>query len=308
MPSAVEELLSILDLEQLEHNLFRGRSPQTGWQRVFGGQVIAQALVAAQRTVEPDRYVHSLHGYFMLGGDPAVPIIYEVDRIRDGKSFATRRVVAIQHGRAIFSLSASFQFDEPGLDHAAAMPEGVPSPDSLLSESELIANFIDHVPEAVRRYWQRERAIEFKPVSLTHYMTREILPPKQNMWIRMTGPIPNDRALQAAVLAYLSDMTLLDTSLFAHGRSIFDPDVMPASLDHSMWFHRPHKLDDWFLYSQDSPNASGARGFTRGSIFASDGALVASVAQEGLIRIRKSDTEGRNPPNNSSVSPDMPRK
>jgi acyl-CoA thioesterase-2 len=289
MSSAVEELISILDLETLEHNLFRGRSPQSGWQRVFGGQVIGQALVAAQRTVEPDRHVHSLHCYFMRPGDPAVPIIYEVDRIRDGSSFTTRRVVAIQHGHAIFSLSASFQVDEPGLEHIIEMPEGVPAPDTLLSEKELIAQFIDHVPEAVRKYWQRERPIEFKPVSLTHYMTREKLPPKQNVWIRTTGPVPDDRALQAAVLAYLSDMTLLDTSLFAHGRSIFDPDIQVASLDHAMWFHRPHKFDDWFLYSQDSPNSSGARGLTRGSIYASDGTLVASVAQEGLIRLRPKD-------------------
>jgi len=289
MSSAVEELISILDLETLEHNLFRGRSPQSGWQRVFGGQVIGQALVAAQRTVEPDRHVHSLHCYFMRPGDPAVPIIYEVDRIRDGSSFTTRRVVAVQHGHAIFSLSASFQVDEPGLEHIIEMPEGVPAPDTLLSEKELIAQFIDHVPEAVRKYWQRERPIEFKPVSLTHYMTREKLPPKQNVWIRTTGLVPDDRALQAAVLAYLSDMTLLDTSLFAHGRSIFDPDIQVASLDHAMWFHRPHKFDDWFLYSQDSPNSSGARGLTRGSIYASDGTLVASVAQEGLIRLRSND-------------------
>jgi acyl-CoA thioesterase-2 len=286
MSSAVDELISILDLEPLERNLFRGRSPQSGWQRVFGGQVISQALVAAQRTVEPDRHVHSLHCYFMRPGDPEVPIIYEVDRIRDGKSFTTRRVVAIQHGEAIFSLSASFQIDEPGLEHAIEMPEGVPAPETLLSEKELVSQFIDQLPEALRKYWQRERPIEFKPVSLTHYMTREKLPPKQHMWIRVTGPVPDDRALQAAVLAYLSDMTLLDTSLFAHGRSFFDRDIQMASLDHAMWFHRPHKLDDWFLYTQDSPNTSGARGFTRGAIYARDGTLVASVAQEGLIRLR----------------------
>jgi acyl-CoA thioesterase-2 len=286
MSSAVEELISILDLEPLERNLFRGRSPQSGWQRVFGGQVISQALVAAQRTVEPDRHVHSLHCYFMRPGDPEVPIIYEVDRIRDGKSFTTRRVVAIQHGEAIFSLSASFQIDEPGLEHAIEMPEGIPAPETLLSEKELVSQFIDKLPEALRKYWQRERPIEFKPVSLTHYMTREKLPPKQHMWIRVTGPVPDDRALQAAVLAYLSDMTLLDTSLFAHGRSFFDRDIQMASLDHAMWFHRPHRLDDWFLYTQDSPNTSGARGFTRGAIYARDGTLVASVAQEGLIRLR----------------------
>ncbi|WP_421855995.1 acyl-CoA thioesterase II [Oricola sp.] len=286
MSAAVQELLSILDLEPLEHNLFRGRSPQSGWQRVFGGQVIGQALVAAQRTVDPERHVHSLHCYFMRPGDPKVPIVYEVDRIRDGSSFTTRRVVAVQHGKAIFSLSASFQFDEPGLEHAFDMPADVPHPDTLLGEKELIRHFIDQVPDNVRRYWERERPIEMKPVSLTHYVTREKLPPRQNIWIRTTGPVPDDRALQAAVLAYLSDMTLLDTSLFAHGRSIFDNDLQVASLDHAMWFHRPHKLDEWFLYTQDSPSTSGARGMTRGQIFSSDGALVASVAQEGLVRVR----------------------
>ena len=286
MSSAMQGLISILDLETLERNLFRGRSPQTGWQRVFGGQVIAQALVAAHRTVDADRHVHSLHCYFMRPGDPAVPIIYEVDRIRDGKSFTTRRVVAIQHGHAIFSLSASFQIDEPGLEHQIEMPADLPRPETLTSAKDLIESFIDSVPESVRAYWERERPIEFKPVSLTHYMSREKLPPQQNIWIRTTGPVPDDRPLQAAVLAYLSDMTLLDTSLFAHGRAVFDADLQVASLDHAMWFHRPNPLDDWLLYSQDSPNTSGGRGFTRGSIYASDGTLVASMAQEGLIRLR----------------------
>lgn len=287
MSAAMEELLGILDLEQLEHNLFRGRSPKVGWQRVFGGQVIGQALVAAQRTVKSDRFVHSLHAYFMRPGDPSVPIIYEVDRIRDGGSFTTRRVVAIQHGHAIFSLSSSFQKDEEGLEHAIAMPAGVPSPDDLLTHKELVKNFIDQVPENIRRYWQRERPIEMKPVSLTHYVSREKLPPEQNIWIRTTGEVPDDRALQAAVLAYLSDMTLLDTATFAHGRAVFDPDLQVASLDHAMWFHRPNRLDDWLLYSQDSPSSSGSRGFTRGALYARDGTLVASVAQEGLVRLKR---------------------
>lgn len=286
MSSAMQGLISILDLETLERNLFRGRSPQTGWQRVFGGQVIAQALVAAQRTVDADRHVHSLHCYFMRPGDPAVPIIYEVDRIRDGSSFTTRRVVAIQHGHAIFSLSASFQIDEPGLEHQIEMPRDLPRPETLISAKDLIEGFIDSVPESVRAYWERERPIEFKPVSLTHYTSREKLPPQQHIWIRTTGPVPDNRPLQAAVLAYLSDMTLLDTSLFAHGRAVFDEDLQVASLDHAMWFHRPNALDDWLLYTQDSPNTSGARGFTRGSIYSADGTLVASMAQEGLIRLR----------------------
>lgn len=287
MSAAMQELLAILDLERLEHNLFRGRSPKESWQRVFGGQTIAQALVAAQRTVEPDRHVHSLHGYFMRPGDTTLPIVYEVDRIRDGGSFTTRRVIAIQHGEAIFSLEASFQGDEQGLEHQVPMPLGVPTPDTLLSQQELMGKFGEAVPEGIRRYWERERPIEMKPAMLQHYTSREKLEPHQNIWIRTTGPVPADRAIQCAVLAYLSDMTLLDTSTFAHGRAIFDPDIQAASLDHAMWFHRPNPLDGWLLYTQDSPSTQGSRGFTRGTLYAEDGTLVASVAQEGLIRLRR---------------------
>lgn len=286
--SAMDQLLATLDLEQLEHNLYRGNGPQVGWQRVFGGQVIGQALVAAQRTVEEGRYVHSLHAYFMRPGDPAVPIVYEVDRIRDGSSFTTRRVVAIQHGRAIFSLSASFQIDEPGFEHQMAMPD-VPAPEDLPGEKEIKEQFLDKAPENIRRYWSRPRPIEIRPVSMNHYISRDKLEPEQRAWVRTTGPVPNERHLQAAVLAYLSDLTLLDTALFAHGASVFDKDIQAASLDHAMWFHRPCALDDWLLYAADSPNASGARGMTRGSLFTRDGLLIASVAQEGLIRQRESD-------------------
>jgi acyl-CoA thioesterase-2 len=285
MSAAMQELLAILDLEELEHNLYRGRSPKVNWQRVFGGQTIAQALVAAQRTVEPDRHVHSLHGYFMLPGDTTVPIVYQVDRIRDGGSFTTRRVVAVQHGQAIFSLEASFQVEERGLDHQFAMPDDVPTPDSLKTQRELFEH-AENVPEHIRRFWARERPLEIRPVDLDHYTSREKLPPRQNIWLRTTGPVPADRTMQAAVLAYLSDMTLLDTSTFAHGRAVFDRDLQVASLDHAMWFHRPYPLDGWLLYTQDSPSASGARGFTRGAIYAEDGTLIASVAQEGLIRLR----------------------
>ena len=285
--TAIGELLTILDLEKLEHNLFRGRSPNVEWQRVFGGQTIAQALVAAQRTVEPDRHVHSLHGYFMLPGDTKVPIVYEVDRIRDGGSFTTRRVVAIQHGQAIFSLEASFQVEERGLDHQMPMPRDVPEPDTLMSQRALLEKFGEAVPDGIRRYWERDRPIEMRPVMLKHYTSREKLDPQQNMWIRTTGPVPADRCIQAAVLAYLSDMTLLDTSTFAHGRAIFDRDIQAASLDHAMWFHRPCALDDWLLYAQDSPSSQGSRGFTRGSLFSRDGTLIASVAQEGLIRLKQ---------------------
>jgi len=287
MTPALQELLDILDLEQLEHNLYRGRSPSTSWQRVFGGQVIGQALVAAQRTVGTDRFVHSLHAYFMRPGDSSVPIVYQVERLRDGGSFSTRRVTAIQHGHAIFSLEGSFQIDEGGLDHQLAMPLDVPHPDTQMNGRDLVAAYGDQVPATLRRYWERERPIEMKPVFLEHYTSREKLPPFQQVWIRVRGPLPEDRATQSVVLAYLSDLTLLDTSTFAHGRALFDPDIQAASLDHAMWFHRPHRLDGWLLYTQDSPSASSARGFTRGLIYAEDGTLVASVAQEGLIRLRK---------------------
>jgi acyl-CoA thioesterase-2 len=284
MTDAVETLLSILDLEQLEKNLFRGRSPQVGWQRVFGGQVIGQALVAAARTVE-GRSVHSLHAYFMRPGDPAVPIIYDVDRIRDGKSFTTRRVVAIQHGEAIFSMSASFQVPEDGLEHQIAMPD-VPPPEKLPSEAELKAAFLENAPEPVRRYWERERPIELRPIDIRHYVSRDKLEPTQLVWVRATGKLPDDPDIHRCVLAYASDITLLDTALFAHGRMIFDHDVQAASLDHALWFHRPFRADEWLLYTEDSPSVSGARGFTRGNLFSRDGRLVASVAQEGLIRVR----------------------
>ncbi len=286
MTDAVANLLSILDLETLEHNLFRGRSPQVGWQRVFGGQVIGQALVAALRTVEPDRSTHSLHGYFMRPGDPAVPIVYEVDRIRDGKSFVTRRVVAIQHGHAIFSMSASFHRTEEGLDHQMPMPD-VPGPDELMSESELKAMVMANAPDNVKAYWQRERPIEVRPVTLKHYVSREPLEPVQHVWFRATGKLPDTPAIHDCVLAYASDMTLLDTALFAHGRSIFDRDLQVASLDHAMWFHRPFRADQWLLYAQDSPSTYGSRGFCRGVIYCQDGRLVASATQEGLVRLRR---------------------
>ncbi|NDV87427.1 acyl-CoA thioesterase II [Aurantimonas aggregata] len=286
MTTAVEKLLTTLDLERLEENLFRGTSPDQSWQRVFGGQVIAQALVAAQRTVPAERHCHSLHSYFMRPGDPAAPIIYDVDRIRDGGSFTTRRVVAIQHGHAIFSLSASFQKDEPGFDHQAPMPD-VPLPDDLPHGQAITETILKHAPEPVRRYWQRPRPIEFRPVSFDHYVTTDKLEPFQQVWVRCSGDIGTDRDLNTAVLAYISDMTLLDTALFAHGLSVFNDKVQAASLDHAMWFHRPALASEWLLYSQDSPSSSGARGLTRGSLFALDGTLVASVAQEGLIRPRR---------------------
>lgn len=286
MSDIVDGLVAILDLEPLEENLFRGVSPKIGWQRIFGGQVIAQALVAAQRTVPADRPVHSLHGYFVRPGDPSVPVVYEVKRIRDGGSFTTRIVIAIQHGQAIFTLSASFQRFEEGLDHQAQMPD-VPGPDDLPHGEALRETILAHATEPVRRYWERPRPIEFRPVSFEHYLSEEKLPPHQDIWVRLAGEVGDDPALNAAILAYLSDMTLLDTSLFAHGLSVFDSRIQAASLDHAMWFHRPVRVSDWLLYSQDSPSSSGGRGLTRGSLFSRDGVLVASVAQEGLIRPRR---------------------
>jgi acyl-CoA thioesterase II len=288
MPSAIDNLLTILDLEKIEHNIFRGHSPQVGWQRVFGGLVVAQALVAAARTVEK-REPHSLHAYFLLAGDPSVPIVYEVDRIRDGGSFTTRRCVAIQHGRAIFTLSASFQIKERGLDHALPLPK-VPAPEDLPSEAELYAQYSGMFPEPMRRWFAQDRPIEIRPVDLAHYLGRKLAAPLQYLWMRATGPLPDDPAVHRAVLAYLSDMTLLDTALVAHGRTIFEPDLQVASLDHALWFHRPFRADDWLLYAQDSPNSSGARGLTRGLIYGRDGSLVASVAQEGLTRLRGKST------------------
>ena len=285
MGGAIEQLLGILDLEPLEHNLFRGRSPQVGWQRVFGGQVIGQALVAASRTVE-DRAAHSLHAYFMRPGDPSVPIIYEVDRIRDGKSYATRRVVAIQHGHAIFSMSASYHNNEPGFEHQSEMPQ-VPPPEELPNEGQLAEQFKDQMPKSMRAYWEHERPIEIRPVDISRFRTPKPMTPLQNVWMRATAKLPDDPALHQCTLAYASDLMLLDTALIAHGRVLFDPRLMLASLDHALWFHRPFRTDDWFLYHQDSPFGGGGRGFCRGSIFTRDGVLVASVAQEGVIRERR---------------------
>jgi acyl-CoA thioesterase-2 len=283
---ALAGLLQVLDLERLEVNLFRGVSPQNGWQRIYGGQVLGQALAAAGRTVDEPRVAHSLHGYFLLAGDPAHPIIYEVERIRDGGSFTTRQVKAIQHGRAIFAMSASFQKEEQSFEHAAAMPD-VPPPEALPSAAERVAELIDALPEDMRSYWQRENPIELKPVDISRYLRREPHEPAQHIWLRANGRLTDDPHLHRCVLAYASDFTLLDTALIAHGKLLFDRDIQLASLDHALWLHRPFRADDWLLYAQDSPSASGARGFCRGSFFARDGRLVASTAQEGLIRKRQ---------------------
>jgi acyl-CoA thioesterase II len=283
--SALAALLSILDLEQLEQNLFRGQSPKQGWQRVYGGQVLGQALVAAVRTVDEPRTAHSLHAYFLLGGDPSHPIIYDVERIRDGRSFTTRRVKAIQHGRAIFTMSVSFHKAEEGFTHYSEMPK-VPMPEDLPSENELKRHLMAHLPETMRGYWQRDRPIEMRPVDIARYLKREKAAPVQHIWMRANGRLPPDLKQHQCVLAYATDFTLLDTALIAHGKLLFDTDIQLASLDHALWLHRPFRADEWLLYSQDSPSAHGARAFCRGSVYTRDGALVASVAQEGLVRRR----------------------
>ena len=288
MSNVVQELVEILNLRPTGVDLFEGQSPQVGWQRVFGGLVVAQALVAAQRTV-PDKPVHSLHSYFVLPGDPAVPIEYAVERIRDGRSFATRRCCARQNGRIIFSLEASFHADEEGFNHQSKMPDG-PAPGELALFSNPALNMSLRLPAAVRAYFERERPIELRPVSFKRYGASDApsaREPAQDIWMRCSSGLPDDPHVHRAVLAYMSDMTLLDTSLAAHGTSVFEPTIQGASLDHSIWFHRRFRADTWLLYSQVSPSASGALGFTRGEIFSENGDLIATVAQEGLIRPRR---------------------
>lgn len=286
MAAAVKDLLDILDLEPLEVNLFRGRSPQTGWQRVYGGQVIGQALVAAVRTVDASRPPHSMHAYFLLPGDPKVPLIYDVDRIRDGKSFTTRRVTARQHGHPIFSMLVSFHEHEDGLDHQVEMPQVTP-PEDLPDEAEMRSKLLPQMPDPVRRYYERERPIEMRPVEFDRYAGRKYPDGRFHLWFRATGRLPDDLAIHQCVLAYASDLTLLDASLSRHGRTLFENEFMAASLDHALWLHRPFRADEWLLYAQDSPNLHGSRGLARGLIFTRDGTLVASVAQEGLVRVRR---------------------
>ena len=285
MKQELQDLLDLLDLENIEVNLFRGVSPTTGWQRVYGGQVLGQALVAASRTVEdPERTAHSLHGYFLRPGDTTIPILYNVDRIRDGKSFTTRRVVAIQKGRAIFNMSASFHVAEDGLEHQFPMPVVKP-PLECPSQSELRQRFKADVPEEIRARVERPEPIEMRFVEPFNEFKPAPMPPYQHTWIRTVDEMPDDARVHQCMLAYASDMTLIDTSYRPHAIGWGTADFQVASLDHAMWFHRPFRADDWLLYAQDSPISSGARGFSRGTIFDSTGKLVASVAQEGLIRL-----------------------
>jgi acyl-CoA thioesterase-2 len=284
----VTDLIELLDLEEIEKNHYRATSPSEGWQRVYGGQVLGQALVAASRTVPEDRHAHSLHGYFLRGGDTKVPILYTVDRIRDGRSFTTRRVVAIQHGKAIFNMAISFQIDEPGLSHQMPMPEA-PDPDGLPDESELRKAWADKLPEPLEVAFDRERPIEVRPIDPVDVFAPEKRPPRQMCWMKCRDRLPDDPGLHQCVLAYLSDWSLLDTATLPHGVSFMQDNMQMASLDHAMWFHRPFRADEWLLYVQDSPSASGARGLNRGLIYNRAGELVASAAQEGLIRLHETD-------------------
>ncbi len=290
MSKSLIDLIDILDLEPIEENLFRGVSPKTRWQRVFGGQVIGQAMVASCRTVE-GKVPHSLHCYFILPGDPQIPIIYQVDRLRDGRSYATRRVTAIQHGQAIFSMMVSFHGDEPdSFNHQDAMPD-VPGPDQLTAEILADHPAIHQMPDYIRRYYESDRPIELRPVEFERYNGKAIPDGRINIWIKTAAKLPDDPALHMCALAYASDFSLLDAVMARHGRTLFDGRVLAASLDHAMWFHRPFRADEWLLYSQDSPSSQNGRGLARGSIFKPDGTLVASVAQEGSIRIPRPKPE-----------------
>ncbi len=286
---ALDQLIEILDLEELEVNTFRGRSPLENRQRVFGGQVAGQALVAAGRTVE-DRIVHSLHAYFLRPGDTKIPILYEVDRIRDGKTFTTRRVVAIQRGQAIFHLSASFQKPESGLEHQVEMPEA-PDPETLPDQERRTQSILKRIPpdrltREVEDWLRRPRPIDVRHVAPQSPFKPEKRAPRQMVWFRANGRLPDTPFLHHCVVAYASDMTLLDTATLPHGIAwaFMNPKFQMASLDHAMWFHRPFRADEWLLYAEESPSSSGARGFATGHLFTRDGKLVVSVAQEGLIR------------------------
>jgi acyl-CoA thioesterase-2 len=281
--SALARLLALLDLEKIEENVFRGVSADHRVQRVFGGQVLGQALTAATRTVDPARLCHSFHAYFLRPGSPSQPILYEVDRSRDGGSFTARRVVAIQNGVQIFTLAASFQRVEQGFEHRTVMPD-VPPPEALEDEQQVLLRD-PALPLQVRDWVARERPFEIRAAVSRGLGDRPPRPASDHLWLKARGSLPDDPAIHRALLAFVSDMTLLDTALLPHGKSIFS-NVQVASLDHAMWFHRPFRADEWLLYAQDSPSASGGRGFNRGAIFTRDGVLVASVAQEGLIRPR----------------------
>jgi acyl-CoA thioesterase-2 len=285
MTRVLDELVTLLALERIEENLFRGQSQDLGWGQVFGGQVLGQALSAAVQTVPPDRHVHSLHAYFLRPGNAQKPLVYDVDRIRDGQSFTTRRVVAVQNGKPIFNMSASFQVDEPGFEHADAMPQAA-GPEGLPTELELWRQHGGSLPSDVRRVALAERPIEIRPVDPVEPWSPQARPPQHALWVRAAADLPDTPALHRYLLAYCSDFSFMTTALRPHGLTWVDPTLQVASLDHVMWFHRPFRMDQWLLHVIHSPSASGARGLVRGSFFSQDGRLVASTAQEGLMRQR----------------------
>lgn len=285
MADALQQLLHLLDLEYIEENIYRGRNRNIGSPRVFGGQVLAQALVAAARTIEADRPCHSLHAYFILPGDLGAPIVYDVDRARDGGSFTTRGVRAIQHGHPIFNLLASFHHDEDGHAHQAIEAPDVPGPEDLPDELDLLHQVAHLIPEPLRGVYTQERPFTFRPVDPFNPFAPEPKPPRHAVWFKAVDRLPDDPTVHRALLAYASDHGLLPTALRPHGLSWVQRGMQVASLDHAIWFHRPFRTDEWLLYAMESPTAAGARGFTRGAVY-QNGALVASIAQEGLMRMR----------------------
>lgn len=286
MSQVLDDLVELLTLEPIEENLFRGRSQDLGFRQLFGGQVLGQSLSAASQTVEPDRHVHSLHGYFLRPGDAGLPVVYLVDRVRDGGSFSTRRVTAVQKGKPIFTCSASFQYDEEGFEHQRSMPDIV-GPENLPSELELLTQRAHLIPEAMRDKFLCPKPIQFRPVTAEDPYNPTPGDPVKYVWFRADGTLRDVPALHKYMLAYASDFNLLTTSLLPHGKTVWQRDMQVASLDHSLWFHNELRADDWLLYAMDSPWAGNSRGFSRGSVFNRAGQLVASVSQEGLIRHRK---------------------
>lgn len=284
MSYRLADLIALLELEPIEKNIFRGQSRDIGTPQVFGGQVLGQALAAASRTVE-GRTVHSLHAYFLKRGDVQAPIIYEVDRARDGGSFSNRRVVAIQHGEQIFNMAASFQTPEPGLEHQVAMPQ-VPKPDGLKDLEALARDFSGELPERMQRFLRWERPFLVRPVDPRQFLFRDSPVPVKQLWMKTSEGIPADSFLHQALLAYMSDYELIGTATLPHGLHASREGLQMASLDHAMWFHRPVRVDEWLLFALDSPAAAGGRGLARGYVFTEEGKLVATLAQEGLIRVR----------------------
>ncbi len=284
--NVLDQLLELLKLEKIEENIFRGNSQDLGFGNIFGGQVLGQALSAASQTVDADRSAHSLHGYFMRPGDPARPIVYEVDCIRDGKSFTTRRVVAIQKGRAIFSMSASFQIEEAGFEHQASMPD-VQGPDEIKSEIEMALSVKEKIPISIRDKILCVKPIEIRPVNPINPFSPSKEKPERYVWFKTIHRMPDDIAVHRYLLAYASDFGLVATALYPHGHTFWERAMQVASLDHAMWFHRDFRIDDWLLYAMESPSASKARGLSHGNIFTQDGRLVASTTQEGLIRYHR---------------------